>query len=165
MIIRQSASVLVMVLLLAAVGPVRFATAMEADEAFSSTSAHALRMAQEMLDLPVTVLDCPRPPSAQELGQFYASSALPIGCEAAAGVLVSIEEDGEQVAGSPLTTNADGQVSAQVTVGADVVVLQEASTDPREYEPLVGQVDGITYANPVHLNTVTEGDQWGGCSS
>lgn len=119
------------------------------------------RRSDQVIDLPVTVLDCTQAPVGHEIGQFYASGALPVGCEPTAGVLVSVEEDGDLVTGNPFTTDEAGHFSVQVAVGSEVVVIEDPSTDPRGYEPLIGQVDGISYANPLRLDPVTEGDQWG----
>jgi steroid delta-isomerase-like uncharacterized protein len=114
-----------------------------------------------VIDLPVTALICAEAPSSEGLGQFYTSGALPTGCDPAPGVGIIVEENGDLVPGGPFTTDADGRVLVHLASGSVATVTEDSGTVPREYEPLTQEVNGVAYANPVRLDPVTEGYQWG----
>jgi predicted ester cyclase len=76
-------------------------------------------------------------------------------------VAIAVEENGNPVPGSPFTTDAEGRVAISVALDSLVVVTEDSETVPRGYVPLTEEASGVAYANPVQLDPVTEGYQWG----
>ena len=94
------------------------------------------RPASQLFDLPVYALTCARDPGTQAEPDFIFLGVVPPGCTRAAGVAVTLAEDGGGVVGS-CTTGADGRCSIPVTVGQSVVVTVNAATVPAGYVPLI----------------------------
>jgi hypothetical protein len=92
--------------------------------------------ASQRFDLPVYALTCARDPGTQAEPDFIFLGVVPPGCTRAAGVAVTLTEDGGGVVGS-CTTGADGRCSIPVTVGQSVVVTVNAATVPAGYVPLI----------------------------
>ncbi len=94
------------------------------------------RPPQQRFDLPVYALTCARDPGTQAEPDFIFLGVVPPGCTRAAGVAVTLTEDGGGVVGS-CTTGADGRCSIPVTVGQSVVVTVNTATVPTGYVPLI----------------------------
>jgi len=94
------------------------------------------RPPQQRFDLPVYALTCARDPGTQAEPDFIFLGVVPPGCTRAAGVAVTLTEDGGAVIGT-CTTSADGRCSIPVTVGQSVVVTVNAATVPAGYVPLI----------------------------
>ena len=111
----------------------------------------------ESTDLAVVALQCTAAPAAEPLTSFFSTGTPPSGCAPAVGVGVAVMENEQPLSGSPFTTDADGVLSVPVGLGAAVSVEQDPKTLPTGYEPLTQAANGVPYANPVNLDSVTAG--------
>ena len=109
----------------------------------------------EAADLAVVALQCAAAPGAETLTAFFRGGTPPGGCAPSVGVRVSVTENGQPLADSPFTTDADGALSVPVGLGAVVSVTEDPRSLPTGYAPLTHAANGVPYANPVQLDAAT----------
>lgn len=109
----------------------------------------------EPTDLAVVALRCDAAPAAAALTSFFSSGTPPDGCAPAEGVGIAVKAHEQPLPGSPFTTDVDGALSVPVALGAAVSVREDPKTLPTGYEPLTLMANGVPYANPVELDSVT----------
>jgi hypothetical protein len=113
--------------------------------------------AEEPVDLAVLALHCADAPAEDALAALFATGTPPTGCAPAVGVAVAVEEDNEQLSGSPFRTDVDGTLAIRIGVGSEVTVKEDPKSLPSGYVPLTQEANGVPYANPVQLDSAVAG--------
>lgn len=113
--------------------------------------------AGEPADLAIAALNCAEAPASEALTAFFTSGAAPSGCSPAAGVTITVSENGAPVPSSPSTTDVDGIVVLPVTLGSALEVSEVPQSLPSGYEPLTQEANGVPYANPVQIDSAVAG--------
>jgi hypothetical protein len=108
-------------------------------------------------DLAIIALHCAEAPAADALTTYFATGAPPEACAPAVGVAIGVMENDAALPGSPFRTDVTGSVVVPVGLGSQVEVVEDAESLPDGYESLVGEANGVPYANPVHLESAVAG--------
>lgn len=108
-------------------------------------------------DLAIVALHCAEAPAADALTSYFATGAPPEACAPAVGVAIIVSEDDAALPDSPFRTDVAGSLLVPVALGSQVEVAEDPESLPDGYEPLIGEANGVPYANPVRLDAAVAG--------
>ncbi len=108
-------------------------------------------------DLAIIALHCAEAPAADALTSYFATGAPPDACAPAVGVAITVSEGDAALPDSPFRTDVAGSLLVPVGLGSQVEVAEDPESLPDGYEPVIGEANGVPYANPVRLDAAVAG--------